>query len=110
MTLGLYPTRLLYPWDSPGSRILEWAAMPSPGDLPNPETKSVSPTLQADSLPSEPPGKPQETLGPLLHVVPRVREMPAEAIVSCYINRKSLLLSISHLVPPSLLLRENLPP
>jgi len=32
---------------------------PSPGDLPNPGTKPGSPTLQADSLPSEPPGKTQ---------------------------------------------------
>ena len=31
---------------------------PSPGDLPNPGIKSGSPTLQADSLPSESPGKP----------------------------------------------------
>ena len=31
---------------------------PSPGELPNPGTKARSPTLQADSLPSEPPGKP----------------------------------------------------
>ena len=30
---------------------------PSPGDLPNPGTEPASPALQADSLPSEPPGK-----------------------------------------------------
>ena len=30
---------------------------PSPGDLPNPGIKPRSPALQADSLPSEPPGK-----------------------------------------------------
>ena len=29
---------------------------PSPGDLPNPGIKPKSPTLQVDSLPSEPPG------------------------------------------------------
>ena len=29
---------------------------PSPGDLPNPGIKPGSPTLQADALPSEPPG------------------------------------------------------
>ena len=32
---------------------------PPPGDLPNPGIKSTSPALQADSLPTEPPGKPQ---------------------------------------------------
>ena len=30
---------------------------PSPGDLPNPGIEPGSPTLQADGLPSEPPGK-----------------------------------------------------
>ena len=31
------------------------------GDLPNPGIKSISPTLQVDSLPAEPPGKPKNT-------------------------------------------------
>ena len=31
---------------------------PSPGDLPNPGIEPGSPTLQADALSSEPPGKP----------------------------------------------------
>ena len=31
---------------------------PSPGDLPNPGIEPRSPTLQADALPSEPPGEP----------------------------------------------------
>ena len=30
---------------------------PSPGDLPDPEIEPGSPTLQADTLPSEPPGR-----------------------------------------------------
>ena len=34
---------------------------PSPGDLPNPGIKPRSPALQADSLLSEPPGKPKNT-------------------------------------------------
>ena len=38
------------------ARILEWVAFPSPGDLPNPRIEPQSPTLQADSLPAEPPG------------------------------------------------------
>ena len=32
---------------------------PSPGDLPDPGIEPVSPALQADSLPSEPLGKPK---------------------------------------------------
>ena len=37
-----------------------WSRLPfpSPGDLPNSGIESGSPALQADSLPSEPPGKP----------------------------------------------------
>jgi len=34
---------------------------PPPGDLPNPGIKSTPPTLQVDSLASEPPGKPKTT-------------------------------------------------
>ena len=37
-------------------RILEWYSS-SPGDLPYPEIKPRSPTLQVDSLPSKPPRK-----------------------------------------------------
>ena len=43
------------------SRQEYWSGLPfpSPGDLPNPGIKPRSPALQADSLPSEPPGKPR---------------------------------------------------
>ena len=42
------------------SRQEYWSGLPfpSPGDLPDPGIKPVSPSLQADTLPSEPPGKP----------------------------------------------------
>ena len=40
--------------------ILEQVAMP-PGDLPNLGIEPRSPTLQVDSLPFEPPGKPMNT-------------------------------------------------
>ena len=36
--------------------------IPSQGDLPNPGIKPKSPTLQADALPSEPPGKNKKQL------------------------------------------------
>ena len=44
-------------------RILGRKSFPSPGDLPHPGIKSRSPALQADSLPSEPSGKPSKILG-----------------------------------------------
>ena len=42
------------------SRQEYWSGLPfpSPGDLPNPGFEPRSPTFQAGSLPSEPPGKP----------------------------------------------------
>ena len=45
------------------SRPEYWNGLPcpSPGDLPNPVIKYRSPTLQTDSLPAEPPGKPKNT-------------------------------------------------
>ena len=44
------------------SRQEYWTGLPfpSPGDLPNPGIEPQSPALQADSLLSEPPGKPQK--------------------------------------------------
>ena len=45
------------------SRQEHWSGLPCfpPGDLPNPGIKPRSPALQADSLLSEPPGKPKNT-------------------------------------------------
>ena len=42
------------------SRHEYWSELPfpCPGDLPNPEIDPVTPALQAESLPSESPGKP----------------------------------------------------
>ena len=60
-THGLYS-----PWNSLGQNtgvgIIQYnmtIPFPSPGDLPNPGRELRSPTLQADSLPSEPQGKPK---------------------------------------------------
>ena len=58
---GLQPTRLLCPWGF--SRQDYWSGLPCPppGHLSNPGIKPRSPVLQADSLLSEPPGKPKNT-------------------------------------------------
>ena len=40
--------------------------LPSPGDLPDPGIEPGSSALQADALPSEPPGKPLLILSPLI--------------------------------------------
>ena len=47
------------------ARILEWLPFPSSGDLLYPGTEPRSPVLQADSLLSEPPGKPRATITPV---------------------------------------------
>ena len=54
---GLWPTRLLCPWDSPGKNTGVGYHFLLQGNLPHPGIKPSSPAMQADSLPSEPPGK-----------------------------------------------------
>ena len=48
-------------WDSPGQNTGVGNHSFLQGDLPNPGIEPRSPTLQADSLPAEPPGKPKNT-------------------------------------------------
>ena len=50
------------------SRQEYWSGLPfpSPGDLPNSGIEPESPALQADALPSEPPGKPMEGEGAII--------------------------------------------
>ena len=60
----LFGTPWTVPYQAPlsmeFSRQEYWSGLPfpSPGDLPNPGIKPGSSALQADTLPSEPPGKP----------------------------------------------------
>ena len=55
---GLQPARHLCSRDSPGKNPGVSKPFPSPGDLPSTGTEPRSPALQADSLPTEPQGKP----------------------------------------------------
>ena len=58
----LQPHGLYSPYNSPEY----WSGLPfpSPGDLPSQGIKARSPALQADSLPSELPGKPIKLISP----------------------------------------------
>ena len=56
----LCPT-LCNPMDFSRSEYWSGQPFPSPGELPNPGIKPRSHTLQADSLPAEPQGKPKNT-------------------------------------------------
>ena len=61
------------------SRQGYWSRLlfPSPGDIPDPGIEPGSPTLQADALPSEPPGK------PLWEPRPPVLVVSAVSTISC---------------------------
>ena len=58
--MDCYPPGSCVHGDSPGKNT--GVGCHPPGDLPNRGMESKSPTLQVDSLPSEPPGKPITTL------------------------------------------------
>ena len=78
---GLQTTRVLCPGGF--SRQEYWSGLlcPPPGDLPNPgiEPRSLmSPALQADSLPSEPPGKPTRMFIVALFMVAKWFMCPAD--------------------------------
>jgi len=49
---GLWPARLLCPWDIPGENT--GVGCPSPGDLPNPGVEPTSPAMAEGFLTSEP--------------------------------------------------------
>ena len=53
---SLQSTRLLWPWGFSRQEYWNGFPRPPPGDLPSPGIEPRSPTLQANSLPSEPPG------------------------------------------------------
>ena len=61
MSDSLQPHGLYSPWNSPGQNIGMHSLSLFQGNLPNPGIEPRSPTLQADSLPAEPPGKPKNT-------------------------------------------------
>ena len=68
----LWTVALQAPLSMEFSRQEYWSGLPCPppGDLPHPKTEPMTPALQANTLPSEPPGKPLPTrpgLFPLDH-------------------------------------------
>ena len=58
---GLQSARLLCPWEFSKQEYWRGLLCPPPGNLPNPGIKPRSPAFQADSLSTEPPGKPKNT-------------------------------------------------
>ena len=76
---SLWPQARQAPLSKRFSRQGYWSGLPCspPGDLPHPGIEPTSPTLQADSLLSDPPGKPEmkelppnyQKLGGLIEIV-----------------------------------------
>ena len=58
---GLQPARLLCPWHFSWQEYWSRLTCPPPGNLQNPGIEPRSPTLQTDSLHSEPPEKCKNT-------------------------------------------------
>ena len=69
------------------SRQEYWSGLPfpSPGDLPDPGIDPRSPTLQADALTFEPPGKPQP--GGLVKSSPLIPSLAPSPAVLCPLPR-----------------------
>ena len=80
------------------SRQEYWSGLPfpSPGDLPDPGIEPRSPTLEADALTSEPPGKPFTTKPP---GKPDVNVNPSIFLVLHHYNTVILSKLFNHLEP-----------
>ena len=57
------PWTIYSPYNSLGQNTGVGSLSLPQGIFPNPEIEPTSPTLQVDSLPAEPQGKPKESLG-----------------------------------------------
>ena len=73
------------PWPLPSmkfSRPEYWSGQPcpSPGNPPHPGMEPRSPTLQADSLPAEPPGKPKDAGVSSLSLLQRIFQITSISI------------------------------
>ena len=58
---SLWPYGLYSSWNSLGQNFLEWVAFPFSRGSSQPRDRTRSPTLQVESLPAEPQGKPKHT-------------------------------------------------
>ena len=67
---------------------------PSPGDLPKPGIKPRSPTLQAESLPAEPSGKPKNTGVVSLSLLHRI--FPTQESNQGLLNCRQILYQLSY--------------
>ena len=78
------------------SRPEYWSGQPfpSPGDLPNPGIKPRSPTLQLDSLPAEPQGKPKNTRVGSLSLLQQI--FPTQELNQVLLHCRQILYQLSY--------------
>ena len=96
---GLEAARLLCSWGF--SRQEDWSGLPcpSPGDLPNPGIEPRSCALHADSLTSEPPGKPMNTRVDSLSVLQGI--FPTQKLNRGLLHCRQILDQLSYQGSPS---------
>ena len=97
---GLSPTRLLCPWGFSRQGYWSGLACPSPGDIPDPGIEPRSPIFQADSLPSEPPGKPKNTRVGSLSLLQWI--LPIQESHQGLLNCRQILYHMSYQGSPNL--------
>ena len=76
------------------ARILEWVAIPFSRDLPNREIEPKFPALQANSLPSEPPGKSKNTGGGNLSLLQWI--FPTQELNQGLLHCRQILYQLSY--------------
>ena len=77
------------------ARILEWVAFQSSlGYLPNPGMEPRSTTLQVDSLPAEPQGKPKNTGGGRLSLLQQI--FPTQELNRGLLHCRQILYQLSY--------------
>ena len=76
------------------ARALEWVPFPSPGDLPDPGIEPTSPSLEVDSLPSEPPEKLENTGVDCLSLLPGI--FPTQGLNPGLPHSRWILYHLSH--------------
>ena len=102
MSDSLRHHELYSPWTSPGQNTrVFWKILdfPYPGDLPNPGIKPGSPTLQTDSLPAEPQGKPKNTGVGSLSLLQQI--FPTQKLNWGLLHCRWILYQLSHQRRPS---------
>ena len=81
------------PWNSPGQNTGVGSLSFSPGDRPNSGIEPRSPVLQADSLPAEPQGKPQNAGVGSLSLLQRI--FPTQESIQGLLHCRSILHQLS---------------